>query len=179
MGKCISDGKNFPAQQYSRWDSIKSTCTCKYKAGLIAATIAKACDADIVKFGSRASEFPINKYENVFSLAAKIGTSEYGGTRPSTAFDLLTQNQKKYDRIIFISDNEVNSYNLTSDSYKKYLRVCSPYIYAVDLAAYGTTPLAGDKIAYFYGYGPQLYEDMTKNEFDPSAIIDKVKSIVI
>ena len=52
-------------------------------------------------------------------------------------------------------------------------------MYAIDLAAYGTTPLAGDKIAYFYGYGPQLYEDMTKNEFDPRKILDKVLKIVI
>ena len=52
-------------------------------------------------------------------------------------------------------------------------------MYAIDLAAYGTTPLAGDKVAYFYGYGASLYEDMTKNEFNPAAIIDKVRKIVI
>lgn len=179
MSSYISDGKNAPSGEYNWWRSTETTRSCSYKAGLIAATIAKACDADIIKFGTCAAEFPINKHENVFSLAKKIGTSEYGGTRPYTAFDLLTKNQKKYDRIIFISDYEVNSYNLTSDSYKKYLRVCSPYIYAVDLASYGTAPLAGDKIAYFYGYGAQLYEDMTKHEFNPAAVIDKVKAIVI
>ena len=179
MGSYISDGKNAPSGEYNWWRPVESTRSCSYKAGLIAATIAKACDADIIKFGTSAAEFPINKNKNVFALAKEIGTSEYGGTRPHTAFDLLTQKQKKYDRIIFISDYEVNSYNLTSDSYKKYLRVCSPYIYAVDLAAYGTAPLAGDKIAYFYGYGAQLYEDMTKHEFNPAAVIDKVKAIVI
>ena len=180
MDMPICDGKNPSRETYNWWRPVvENTRSCSYKAGLIAATIAKACDADVIKFGTDAHEFQFNKHENVFSLAKKMGTSAYGGTRPFLAFDLLTRTGKKYDRIIFISDNEVNSYNLTSDSYRKYLRICSPYIYAVDLAAYGTTPLAGDKIAYFYGYGSQLYEDMTKNEFNPAAIIDKVKAIVI
>ena len=181
MGSFISDGVHKP-EPYEWWHREKyahRTDTCQYKAGLIAATIAKATGADIVKFGSRASFFDYNQYENVFTLASKIGTSDYGGTSPHTAFDLISNLRKKYDRIIFISDYEVNSLNLTSSSYKNYLRICSPYIYAVDLASYGTVPLAGDKIAYFYGYGKSLYEDMTKNEFNPSAIIDKVKAIVI
>ena len=180
MGMGISDGKRTIGRSNSWWDdSIRTTDCCKYKAGLIAATIAKACDVDVVKFGSRAEFFNFNKNKNVFALAKEIGTAEHGGTRPHTAWDLITSMNEKYDRVIFISDNEINSYNLTSDSYKNYLRICSPYVYAIDLAAYGTTPLAGNKIAYFYGYGASLYEDMTKNEFNPSAIIDKVRKIVI
>lgn len=179
MGMGISDGKRTIGRTDYYWDRNNYTDSCKYKAGLIAATIAKACDVDIVKFGSEAKFFNFNKNKNVFALAKDIGTAEYGATYPRTAWDLIAYNQKKYDRIIFISDNEVNSYNLTSDSYKNYLRICSPYVYAIDLAAYGTTPLAGDKVAYFYGYGPQLYEDMTKNEFDPRKILDKVLKIVI
>lgn len=181
MGQAISDGKKLVGTNFSYWDrnTNKPTDCCCYKAGLIAATIAKATGADVIKFGTRANRFSYNKHENVFELARKIGTDEYGGTRPYTAWDLITADRIKYDRVIFISDNEVNSYNLTSDSYKNYLRICSPYVYAVDLAAYGTTPVAGNKVAYFYGYGASLYEDMTKNEFNPSVIIDKVRAIVI
>ena len=179
MGMGISDGKQTIGRTAYYWDSVNFTDCCKYKAGLIAATIAKACDVDVVKFGTRAEFFNFDKNKNVFALAKEIGTAEYGGTSPHTAWDLITYSNKKYDRVIFISDNEVNSRNLTSTSYKNYLRICSPYVYAIDLAAYGTTPLAGDKIAYFYGYGASLYEDMTKNEFNPEAIIDKVRKIVI
>jgi len=178
MGQGISDGKHIIGRN-GYWDRTDYTDSCKYKAGLIAATIAKACDVDIVKFGNDAEFFNFNKNKNVFALAKDIGTAEYGATYPYKAWDLIAYNHKKYDRIIFISDNEVNSYNLTSNSYKNYLRICSPYVYAIDLAAYGTTPLAGNKIAYFYGYGTSLYEDMTKNEFDPEKILDKVLQIVI
>lgn len=89
--------------------------------------------------------------------------------------------RKSYDRIIFISDNEVNSYNLTSDSYRRYIHdICSPYIYAVDLAAYGTTPISNDnKVQYYYGYGSQLFDDISKNEFNPNYHIDKISKVVI
>lgn len=176
MGMRYTDGKKAGDDFWRTRDYHDS---CSYKAGLIAATIAKACDADIVKFGSMAEFYQFNKNKNVFDLAKELGTSEYGGTSPYRAWQLITNVARKYDRVIFISDNEVNSYNLTSDYYKNYLRICSPYVYAIDLAAYGTTPLAGDKISYFYGYGAGLYEDLTKHEFNPSAVIDKVKQIVI
>ena len=159
----------------------RETESCSYKAGLIAATICKATNADIIKFGSDAKYFDYNKNTNVFVLAKQIGTHDYGATYPYRAFQLMRSMRKSYDRIIFISDNEVNSHNLTSDSYRSYIRdVCSPYIYAVDLAAYGTTPISNEnKVQYYYGYGNQLFEDISKNEFNPNYHIDKISKVVI
>jgi len=179
----ITDGKTAPKDGYGYYGSYRATRatnSCAYKAGLIAATIAKATGADVIKFGSEAKRFSYNKNENVFSLAKKIGTSEYGCTYPSRAFDLIRQEKSVYDRIIFISDNEVNSHNLTSDSYRKYIHdVCSPYIYCVDLAAYGTTPLKSDKVSYYYGYGSMLYDDIAAQEFNAAKHIDKIRQYVI
>ena len=164
-----------------RYSGIRETESCSYKAGLIAATICKATNADVIKFGSEAKYFGFNKNTNVFALAKQIGTHDYGATYPYKVFDLMIRMRKSYDRIIFISDNEVNSYNLTSDSYKRYIHdVCSPYIYAVDLAAYGTTPISNDnKVQYYYGYGIQLFDDISKNEFNPNYHIDKISKVVI
>ena len=151
----------------------------KYKAGLIAATVATQCNADIIQFGTYAHWFKYNKNENVFSLARHVCDASDGCTRPATAFDLITAERKKYDRIVFISDNEVNG-RITSDSYRRYIHdVCSPYIYCVDLCAYGTTPLKGDKISYFAGYGPSLYESILAQEFNASDIIDQIRKIEI
>lgn len=159
----------------------RETESCSYKAGLIAATICKATKADVIKFGSDAKYFGYNKNVNVFALAKQIGTNDYGATYPYKAFELMRSMRKSYDRIIFISDNEVNSYNLTSDSYRRYIHdVCSPYIYAIDLAAYGTTPISNDnKVQYYYGYGSQLFDDISKNEFNPNYHIDKISKVVI
>lgn len=159
----------------------RETESCSYKAGLIAATICKATNADVIKFGSDAKYFGYNKNTNVFALAKQIGTHEYGATYPYRAFQLMRNMRKSYDRIIFISDNEINSHNLTSDSYRSYIHdVCSPYIYAVDLAAYGTTPISNEnKVQYYYGYGNQLFDDISKNEFNPNYHIDKISKVVI
>lgn len=164
----------------SYYSANRRTKSCAYKAGLIAATICKATNADVVKFGSSAEYFSYNKNENVFSLAAKIGQNSCDSTNPAAAFELITRRKEAYDRIIFISDNEVNG-NITSYAYRNYIHdVCSPYIYAVDLAAYGTTPLKNDgKISYLFGYGPSLFENIATNEFNPNACIEKIRAVEI
>jgi hypothetical protein len=70
---------------------------------------------------------------------------------------------------------------LVSDAYRNYIRsVCSPYIYAIDLAAYGTTPLSNEgKVKYMYGYGATMYEDLAKSEFDPSKYLDRILAVKI
>ena len=58
--------------------------------------------------------------------------------------------------------------------------VTSPYVYCVDLAAYGTTILPqNNKIAYYFGYGYSMLDDIAKLEFNPQAHIEKIKKIVI
>lgn len=175
----LVEGKSV-RQSYGWNTTASNTNSCAYKAGLIAATIAKATGADVYKFGSRANKFNYDKKLNVFELAKTIGTATDGCTNPHAAFQLLTQLRAAYDRIIFISDNEVNG-RITSEAYKTYIRnVCSPYIYAVDLAAYGTTPLRNDgKISYLFGYGPTLYNAIASQEFNPQKYLEEIEKIEI
>lgn len=174
-----SDGKTASTKRYGYYLS-KDKDTCIYKAGLIAATVAKATGADVYLFGDYARQITYNKNLNVFALADHFGTPYNECTYLGKAFDLIRSNRRMYDRIIILSDNEINSATLTSLSYKNYIHdVCSPYVYVVDLAAYGTVPVAGDKVSFFYGYGATLYNDMVKNEFNPSYHIDKIRKIVI
>jgi len=180
----ISDGKGNTYCGYtSAWGYSRtrlSTTTAGYKAGLIAATFAAATGADIIQFGGSAHWFKYDKNENVFSLAKKVCTASDGYTNPYAAFELITRERKAYDRIIFISDNEVNG-RLTSEAYKRYVHdVCDPYIYGIDLCSYGTTPLKRDgKIQYFFGYGPSMYEAVASSEFNPMEHIDKIRAIEI
>jgi abortive infection bacteriophage resistance protein len=57
--------------------------------------------------------------------------------------------------------------------------VGNPYVYSIDLAAYGTTALAGEKIRYYYGYGFSMFEDIAKSEFNPNYHLEKIAKIVI
>ena len=114
-------------------------------------TIAKATNADIVRFGSRAEFAQYDPNKNVFDLGNELSHCNMGGTSIAMAFNKI--NGKVYDRIILLSDNEANTGN-TSLAYKNYLRSVnvSPYVYCIDLASYGTTPLKNDgKINYYYG----------------------------
>ena len=155
------------------------------KAGLIAATIAKATNADVVRFGSHAEFYSYDPNESVFSLGRKIGHDNMGGTSIPSAFELIRNAKRQYDRIILLSDNECNargywSGDWVSGAYKKYVHdVANPYVYAVDLAAYGTTPAAGDRVNYYFGYGFAMFEDIASKEFNPSAHIEAIRKIVI
>ena len=155
------------------------------KAGLIAATIAKATNADVVRFGSHAEFYSYDPNESVFSLGRKIGHDNMGGTSIPSAFELIRNAKRQYDRIILLSDNECNarsywSRDWVSGAYKKYVHdVANPYVYAVDLAAYGTTPVAGDRVNYYFGYGFAMFEDIASKEFNPSAHIEAIRKIVI
>lgn len=177
-GYRVSDGK----KGYDYWSSSRASQTqmASYKAGLIAATFASALDADVIQFGSSAKWASYNKHANVFKMAQELGGAWYGSTNPAAAFELIRRERKAYDRIIFISDNEVNG-RVTSTAYKSYIHdVCSPYVYAIDLCAYGTTPLKNDgKVQYFFGYGPSMYEAVATSEFNPREALEKIEKIEI
>lgn len=152
--------------------------TCMDKAALIAATIAKATGADVIRFGSSAEYVNWNPNSDVFSIAKSM-RRDMGGTSLSAAWREAQNSGRKYDRVFILSDNECNRGNSYS-SYMSYVKSCgSPYVYSVDLAAYGTTQLAGDKVRYYYGYGYSMFDDIAKSEFNPNYHLEKVKKIVI
>ena len=157
---------------------IRST-VCK-KAGLLAAIVAKATNADVIRFGSSASYTNYDASESVFTLGEKFSYANMGGTNIASAFECARRAGKAYDRIILLSDYEANS-GCTRRAYQNYIHdVCSPYIYAVDLACYGTAPLKNsDKVSYYYGYGYKLFDDIAASEFNPNAHIDAVRKVVI
>ena len=170
----------------SDWRNRKTyASTAAEKAGLIAATIAKATNADIVRFGSHAEFCSYDPNASVFTLGRQIGNDNMGGTSIPSAFDLIRKAGRRYDRIILLSDNECNmcsswSGYWVSGAYKNYVHdVANPYVYAVDLAAYGTVPVAGDKVNYYFGYGFSMFEDIATKEFNPAAHIDAIRRIVI
>lgn len=161
--------------------TIQSTAA--EKAGLIAATIAKATNADVVRFGSSAKFYTYNPNNSVFDLGREIGRDNMGGTSIPAAFELIRKHKRVYDRIILLSDNECNipwSGNWVSGAYKNYVHdVANPYVYAVDLASYGTVPVSGSKVNYYFGYGFAMFEDIASKEFNPAQHIEKVRKIVI
>lgn len=152
--------------------------SCADKANLIAATIAKATNADIITFGSNAMFKLYSVNSDVFSIAEQI-RGNMGMTNLASAWQLAAQSGKKYDRAFILSDNECNRGNSYA-AYTTYLRtVGNPYVYSVDMASYGTTQLVGDNVRYYYGYGFSMFDDIANVEFNPAYHMDKIRKIVI
>ena len=156
-----------------------SRTSCISKAALIAATIAKATNADIIVFGSSAKYVQYNPNLDVFTLAKQLSTADMGGTNLATAWNLAQASGRKYTRTFILSDNECNRGN-TYSSYMSYVKnVGHPYVYSVDLAGYGTNCIAGEKVRYYYGYGFSMFDDIAKSEFNAAYHLDQVRKVVI
>jgi 60 kDa SS-A/Ro ribonucleoprotein len=169
MGTPMTDGARSGKRYTSR---------CMDKAALIAATIAKATNGDIIRFGSSAEYVKWNANSDVFSIASAM-KRDMGGTNLSAAWAVAQVSGRQYDRVFILSDNECNRGN-SYKAYETYTKACgSPYVYSVDLAAYGTTQLAGDKVRFYYGYGYSMFDDIAKSEFNPNYHLEKVRKIKI
>lgn len=167
------------------WEGIRlpngksSDMSCARKASLIAATIAKATNADVIVFGSTAKYKQYDPSQGVFTLAAQIISTNMGGTNLASAWQAANKNGTPYNRVFILSDNEVNI-GSTYGRYMDYVRKQgSPYVYSVDLGGYGTNCIAGDNVRYYYGYGYSMFDDIASSEFNASYHIDKVKQVII
>ena len=170
--KMVQAGSSYGNCQYT-------ASSCADKAALVGAMILKATNADLIEFGSYAHDVNYNPRSSVFDIARNIKNSSMGCTNLASAFQLITSQKKKYDRIFILSDNECNSgYN--KEAYKNYVRtVANPYIYSIDLAAYGTKPIDSDKVHYFFGYGYAMFDTIAQSEFNPMKVMDEIRKIVI
>ena len=156
--------------------NFKSSCL--DKASLMAATICKATNADIIRFGDYAEYVNYNPVNSVFDIA-KTFSKSMGWTDLSKAWTLASSKNKKYDRVFILSDNECNR-GSNYKAYSSYVsKIGDPYVYSIDLASYGTTSIAGPKVKYFYGYGFRVFEDIVASEFNPQHHLDKIRNIII
>lgn len=152
--------------------------SCSDKAALIGAAIAKGANADVIVFGGRATYVNYNPNQDVFTMANSF-KANMGSTNLAAAWQLAASKGVKYDRVIILSDNECNR-GSTYSAYRDYvIKSGSPYVYSVDMAAYGTQAILGDNVRYYYGYGNAMFQDIANAEFNASYHLDKVKEIVI
>ncbi len=148
------------------------------KGTLIAATLAKATNADMMRFGKRAEYVKYQSNQDVFSISNDIKT-DMGSTNLAAAWELAAASKKKYDRVFILSDNECNVGN-TYAAYERYRMLCGdPSVYSIDMAGNHTTQIVGPKVKYLYGYGAGIFTDIINSEQDPMDAITKITSIVI
>ena len=103
-----------------------------------------------------------------------------GGTDIPNALYYTLKQEKNYDRIIIISDNESTRYGCIEE-YKKIIKA-NPNIriYSLDLVPYGESSLPLDgRINLYFGKTFKLFDDMILSEFNPNFYIEEVNKIEI
>ncbi len=155
------------------------------KAALIAATFAKGVYGDVYQFASFAKQITgWNPNDSINTLKknfmSHIGECNHG-TNFGSCFALFEQTNKRYDRVIIISD-EQDGYNNVENNYKSYCnKFGTPYVYIVNVCGYASTsPIKnGQRVFRLYGYNQDLYDKITQMEINPAVVIDEINKIEI
>lgn len=147
------------------------------KAALIAATLAKAFNADVYSFDATCRKMTYNPLDTINTIKNLFNRAPGGDTLFRTIFPAL---QKRYDRVFVISDGQgADHLGNTVGEYRQRFGV-DPHVYSINLCGYNTTMFKpGSKIYQIFGYNADIYELISKMEVDPQVLLDEVKKINI
>lgn len=137
------------------------------KAAIFAAALYKSNDADLVIYDTNLGRYRILPSMSVLAITeAIIKEAKGGGTNTSLVFQYAQQQidkNVKYDRIVILSDNESwqdSGYggNGTQQYYNAYKTRNDCFIYAIDIAGYGTKDIRSPKVFHVCGWSEKLFD---------------------
>ena len=172
--------------------SRKSTTRCADIAFVLGAMMTNiADDAWVCAFNSEAHVVGMNGISVLSDLAAAPIVT--GGTNMGAAFDLLMDSGFDADRIILLSDNEVNMgtsrrwYNTFYESGKKAIQTRlekyrkkvghDVWCHAIDLQGYGTSQFIGPKVNIMAGWSDSLLRFVSMAEQGYDGIVADVENV--
>ena len=147
-------------------------------AGLFAAVLLKANNADLIRFEGDASYQNYNPADSTLTLANSIKGSG-GSTDFGTIFETAN---KSYDRIIILSDMQGwVGYDAPTREFAEYKDRCkaNPKIYSFDLAGHGTLQLPERDVYCLAGFSEKIFDVMKLLEEDRQALINKIQAVVL
>lgn len=153
------------------------------KAAIFAAALMKNNTVDTILYSDNVKEVKYLKGTPVLTLAEKIEKDLFsGGTNTSLVFEYATINSGvHYDRIIILSDNEswVDDWmGGTQTAKNNHARVNNCFVYAMDLAGYGTRDIGGDKVFHLAGWSEKIFDFMEWIEKE-NQIIDFINKTIL
>lgn len=157
--------------------SNKSTVKCNEIACLLGVLASRICDEYIVyTFDTSIKNKTFSKRAGIIETAMKIN-SWGGGTNIKLPLEKMIDEHIEADRLIILSDNEINS-NSWGGGYKKtcqhladqYRRTINKnlWVHAIDLQGYGTQQFLGDKTNIIAGWSERVLEfiNLAENGID-------------
>lgn len=146
--------------------SNKSDICCSDIANLLGVMANKICeDAEVVWFDTRLTKNSISTRNGIISSALSCN-SIGGGTDLTLPLQYILNTHKKFDRMIILSDNEINcgwrgSFKTTCqpfvDRYRKEVNK-DFWVHAIDIAGYGTQQFIGEKTNILAGWNERVLE---------------------
>lgn len=145
------------------------------KAAIFAATLLKSHNkSDVIIYDDRVKILTVNDRMPVIELAKGIERQATGGgTNTSLVFQYAMQQNKKYDRVIIISDNEswqdsgygfYSRGNGTQEAYNQYRKIADPEVFAIDVQGYGTKDIQSPKVKHLAGWSDRLLDFIVEYE---------------
>jgi len=160
--------------------SQKSTTTCAEIAVLLMALTNYICEETITTtFDLALRSCQLSTQNGILANAKSIRVNG-GGTDITLPFRYLLSNSIRVDRIIILSDNEINAkYDHTCQRYvDEYRRTVNPdvWVHAIDLQGYGTQQFKGKNINLIAGWSEKVLEFMHTAECGIETLMQKIEN---
>lgn len=164
--------------------SDRSMVSCAMIAAVLGAMVAHvADDAWTCGFANDAKAIPMTGASIIADVRAVPPSG--GGTDMSSGFKLLMGSGFDADRVIVLSDNEVNHgwYGSNTRTIQSYLGKYRDKVghdvwcHAIDLQGYGTQQFVGPKVNVIAGWSERVLEFIPMAEQGLGSIVDEVASV--
>lgn len=159
--------------------SDKGDTTCAEIAVLFMAMANYICEEAItVSFDYNLHHNPMSNEGGIISNAESVKVTG-GGTDIALPIKYLIKNNIYIDRIIIISDNEINcGYENTCqkliDVYRSEINP-NVWVHAIDLLGYGTQQFKGQRVNIIAGWNEKVLEFINKAELGVSTITEEIE----
>lgn len=155
-----------------------ATQSCFAIGSLFAAIILKANPkADLLMFADQAAYKRPDTDNKLMAVRDAIERARVnGGTNFHAIF---TEANRKYDRIIILSDMQAWVGGHTPEkAYKSYCAAhkANPYIYSFDLAGHGTSQFPSNKVCALAGFSEKIFSVMSLLETDRNALVKEIEN---
>lgn len=143
---------------------------------LFSAVLVKSNNADFMTFDNQAKYQNLNPMDSTITIANSI-LFRGGGTDFHCIF---TTANKKYDRIIILSDMQGwIGYDTPTREYHEYKKKtgANPFIYSFDLNSYGSMQFPEQNVFALAGFSEKVFDIMKLLEQDKKALINEIKKV--
>ena len=147
-------------------------------ASLFGAILAKVNNCDVMTFANHADYKSYNPMDSVLTIRSGFRFSG-GGTNFQ---DIFVKANKKYDRVIILSDMQGwVGYHTPASQFRAYKTKygANPFVYSWDLAGLGTMqfPENDNKVVALAGFSEKVFDIMKLIEIDRKALVNEIKSV--